>query len=273
VMTLAENAQDRVTFTTTQQGVVPAGPGKSIVLAVRAQSPGKSSNVPTDKLVAIEGPLGLQLSATNSVSTSGGTDRKTAAPSQKDFQKLETDLTAQLKASALEELAASLQPGDYPITSTLVVSGTLDQSFLPQLPESSPYPPAEVLELKLRLAFKALVVSGQDLQTLGTEVLNTNLGEGQTPVVDTLEFTHISQPALVENGEYRWRIHIQRVVEAVIDRNKAINLAMGHSPENASARLEEGLSLKQTPLITPIPAWWPILPTLPMRINIEILKN
>jgi hypothetical protein len=157
-----------------------------------------------------------------------------------------------------------------PITSTLAVSRTLEESFTPELTANAPYPPASELELTLRLEFKVLVVLGNDLQTMAGRVLDAGLDESLQPVEGTLELYHLSSPALLENGEYRWRLQVQRVVEARINPDEAVILALGHSPENAAARLEEGLSLAEPPIITPVPSWWPFLPALPVRIEVVV---
>lgn len=273
VMTEADDPAERVLFSTTQSGRVPAGAGSSIVLGVKALSPGKSGNLLPNQITAIEGPLGLELAVVNAVAASGGTDIQAAAPSARDTQILRDELAATLKSTALDELADSLGPGDYPITSTLAMSSTLEETFLPDLTEGAPYPPAEELALTLRLEFKVLVVSGTDLQALGSRVLDASLEDRSRAVAGTLEIDHLTQPALLPGGEYRWRIHVQRVVEALINPQTAQELAAGRSPEEAGAALQDSLALGEPPRITPIPAWWPILPALPMRIEIEVMAG
>lgn len=270
VMTIAENLDDRIRFSTTQSGRVPAGPGTSLVLAVKALSPGKNSNVGAGRLVAIEGPLGLELSASNAVATSGGTDQQAPAPTGRDIQRLEDDLEQNLSLAALEELTTQLQPGDFPITSTLAVSNTLQRVFTPQITAGQPYPPAHELSLTLRIEYKMLVVSALDLQELGARVLDTTLGDQRLALPGTLEITHLSPPQPAASGEYHWEIQVTRIVEARLDLEAAKNLVLGRTPERASQRLLQSLPLDRPPEISPVPSWWPFLPALPMRIDVAV---
>ena len=80
-----------VRFTTTQAGVVPGGPGKTAIFQVQALVGGATGNLPSDSLVAIEGDLGLSLSATNLYPIRGGTDVFAPAPNAQDRQRLATD--------------------------------------------------------------------------------------------------------------------------------------------------------------------------------------
>ena len=69
-----------IRFATIKDGTVPAGIGKSARVEVQAVAPGKSGNLVAQTLQAIEGPLGLQLSAINPLPTRGGSSLAAAGP-------------------------------------------------------------------------------------------------------------------------------------------------------------------------------------------------
>jgi hypothetical protein len=60
---------------------------------------------------------------------------------------------------------------------------------------------------------------------------------------------------------------------AALPQNQAIQLAMGLSPTQATRRLAEDLPLASAPQIALTPAWWPRLPILPFRIDVQIARQ
>jgi hypothetical protein len=267
----APQTGEGIGFITTIDGNVAAGAGISFTLPVRAMKPGIEGNLPADKLTAIEGPLGLNLAVTNPVATSGGTSRRVAAPGEKDYAHVVDLLTVSLKKTALEELHRTLDPQDMVITSTLRLvksENTFDPLIPAQLSDSPP--PSEELTLSSRQEYIAMYIAGNDLSELANKVLDANLSAGLTPKEATLQIQPISTPVVSNDGIVQYRMHASRMVQAKLNKSQAINIVLAQKPLEASRLLLAQMPLEMAPKIILMPAWWPELPVMPFRINVNI---
>ena len=135
-----------IRFATVNEGAVPAGIGRSATIEVQAVAPGKAGNLTARMLQAIEGPLGLQLSAVNPSPTRGGSSLPAAGPSARDKEKVYTSLLKSLEQSAWSELLSAWQAAplnaSFPISGTLTLADTLEMVYTPEEDQ-----PAEELEL------------------------------------------------------------------------------------------------------------------------------
>ena len=270
VTTLADYSGKTVRFATTRPGTIPAGPGSTLNLIVRALSPGTTSNLRPNTIQALEGPLGLSLSVTNTLPTSGGIDSQAPSPSSGDYDYLYDQLSEKLRQTALLELTARSPFGSFPITSTLTLSQTLEETYDPPLLEEGHLAPtAERLSLTLRLEFQALVISEDDLKIAAAGILNATLPEGFTPNPETLEIRHLSSPVSTNSGMYHWQISVQRQIKANMPGDLVAGLVRGRSPEQASDILTSSLRLASPAKIQMTPSWWPLLPVLPIRVGVE----
>lgn len=263
--TIRSGQSTPVRFVTTQPGNVPAGPGATLGLPVEAVTPGESGNLPAGRLTAIEGGLGLVLSANNLQPTTGGSDRRLPAPDQNDRDNLLENLTADLEMTALNELEQGLAPGDVLISASLRQVEVLDTVFQPQGEQ-----PADQIELSQRLAFEALVVSQADLQTMALSSLDATLPEGYRVVPETLEVAPLTEPVLTSNQTASFEIEAARQIEAVIPTTQVINLVMGLPPATAARQLARALPLETSPEVVIQPSWWPRLPLIPLRVQVQL---
>lgn len=257
-----------IRFETTQEGRVPGGVGRSVSIAVQAVAPGKESNLSARKLQAIQGPLGLQLSATNPSPTSGGTSLAAAGPSQQDKEKIHESLVESLKQTAIAELLSGWQAAplsaSFPITGTLTLTDTLEMAFTPEDNQ-----PARELELTLRLEFEILVVEGSDLERLVTPLLEAALAPGQQAVPGTLTLQAASPIELTNSGVAKWRMTAKRQVKTILSQAQIAGMASKLPADQAAEILMEQLGLKTAPQIQLWPEWWPYLPFLPVRIEVR----
>ncbi len=258
-------ALDAARFSTTRAGEVPAGPGETLSLPVKSIHPGSQGNQPANRLVGIEGPLGVQLTATNPDPTSGGQDRKAPAPSKTDRWRLSVRLTESLQETALNEARNQAQAGNIVFIDSLTMLRTLEETYQP-----ADFQPADFVSLNLRLEFDVLAASMADIEQLGQSVLDANLPEGFTPLEDTLTVTNLAEPSLGEDSIARWRLRFERQVQAELASVQAINLSLGLPPQEAKKRLAQALPLETQPRIALRPEWWPRLPVLPFRIAVSI---
>jgi hypothetical protein len=265
---IATAGQDSIRYEVTRAGTVPAGAGKSLYLPVRAQHPGVDGNQPANRLIALESELGTLLTATNPLPVSGGSQQSARAPSASDRQQLHSRLLANLQRSALDELQSGLSESDLMLPASLQVNQVLEETYDPAENQ-----PADRLSLSLRVEFQAQVVSGGDLQQLAVAILNASLPAGFSPASETLQIENQTIPQIGPDGFFQWQMHAKRQLFAALPQNQAIQLAMGLSPTQASQRLTEDMPLASPPQIALTPAWWPRLPILPFRIDVQIARQ
>jgi hypothetical protein len=251
-----------VRFAVTRAGRIPGGPGQSLTLPAEALEPGERGNLSANRLTAIEGPVGAQVSASNPQPMRGGLSQAIPAPSEEDRRALTTRLTAALEATALQELGRRLGDDDVLIPSSLERVQTVEESAQPRLGL-----PAERLTLSLRLEYRALAVSGSDLRTLAQTVFDANLPPEAVALNDSLRIENLGAPVSAWPG-YSWQVHAYRQIAAQLPEARVIQSVLGRSSRQAAQTLAAQLRMDEPARIALQPAWWPRLPVLPFRIQV-----
>lgn len=266
VTTLLIGDQEPVRFSTTTATQISSG--RTALVKIVCLEAGKRGNLPVGEIKAIEGALGLKLSATNPIPTSGGSEQPAAAPTAADAQELFESLVEALDKAALEELEkAARQQDGLAIEPSLSLASIVEENYTPRLVEGVFTQPAQQLTLLLRLEYQALLVTDQDLQEISARILDANLPQGFEPLPETLTFAHLSSPSIEEASTARWRMQARRHIRALVDTEQASNMARGLALPQAKQILEDGLNIRDVDLQV-APGWWPRLPWLPFRIQV-----
>ena len=259
---------DVIRFATTQQGKVVAGAGQLVDISVVATNPGKAGNLPAGAVQAVESPLGLQLTVYNPYATRNGVDLPAPGPTQKDFDLLYQRLESTLAKTAWQELqenpASHLAAGDYPITGTLQLANVVEKIYQPLLEQ-----PGDELTLILRLEFQALVVARQTLQAYATPLMDAILPDGYLPVPGSQTIEPVTQPRFADDVA-TWQIRVSRELQARINAEQVIASVVGTPSEQAPQKIAASLPVDGLPVVQLNPYWWPYLPFLPFRIQVEI---
>ena len=252
-------------FATTADGVLAGGVGQTIDVPVRALAAGSGGNLPADSLVAIEGSLGLSMSAANPEATAGGTDRSTAIATAADRSGLHDALLANLRKQALLQLPQSLEDGDVIFPQSLVVEQVISETYIPAEGQ-----PGEELTLTMQVQVQVQYARGADVQTLAAAVMNASLPEGYAPRPAPITTTVSAEPATGSDGLSTWQMTAERPVFARLDPVRAAQLVQGMRLSFAKQKLSRVLLLASPPVIGPIPNWWPWLPWLSFRIMVTV---
>ena len=250
-------------YATLRDSTAPVGAGQTVEVDIRCLTPGGDGNLPANRLAAIEGYLGTQLSVTNLGPIAGGSDRREPAPREIDRTRLAESLFTALEATALREIEKSLDPGDLAIPSTLELLETISESYQPEQEQ-----PADQLVLTWQLEFQARVIRREKLEDLVLSVFDANLPAGYNPLVESLQVEHLNEAVTDDSGQIYWKLHAVRRLQAQISDSQAIRLSLGLAPDLAASRLQASLPLEGPPKITIQPDWWPRLPVLPFRIDV-----
>lgn len=255
---------DSVRFMTTEEIEVPAGPGQTATAPIQAVKPGESGNISANRLVAIEGPLGLQLSASNALPTSGGKDRIAPAATEEDRETLYQQMLEDLEITAISELRDRMGSDDILFTSTLSLIEVLEETYEPDQGM-----PSDNLTLNLRVEFEAYTVSSEDIQTLLSNIMDANLSESTSPYKETLEYSYLEEPEIDDDGKARWRIHAIRSFKTHIPETLVFNIIKGKTPTQAQQLLIDLLPLNNPPELSISPDWWPRIPLLSFQVQVN----
>lgn len=256
-----------VRFKTTRESKVWAGPGQISLVPIKAVVWGTTGNQPPNTIKAIEGSLGLKLSVNNPSPTQKGADIAAPAPSQEDKARLFDQLQTELKESAANELMRTYhaQPNqaDFPILPTLRRIRIVEENYTPEAGE-----PGEELQLRLRLEFEVMAISGEDLRVYVEQFLDSSLPGNFHPQPQTLTIQHLGTPQLDELGNAHWSVEGSRKVTALLDSQEIIRRIVGRHVEGISDYLK-GLPVQAQFKVQLFPNWWPYFPFLSFRIRVQ----
>jgi hypothetical protein len=244
---------DRVVQPLAESGIVP----------IEAVLPGKNGNVPLNTIIAIEGPLGLDLTVTNPGRTSQGADQNLPAPRESDYQNLLDEMLTTLQLAALIELEGNLAENDIILETSPTSFEIIQEEYLPEEPQ-----PSDVLLLTLRVEFFSPIGSGDDMRALAESILLTNVDPEFVPDSKTLTIRSLNQPKMDKDGNYIWNIQVQWEANAIINEAEIVSRFLWQTPESALTRLLDTGTVSQDASITLTPQWWPRLPILPFRLHV-----
>ncbi|HSQ25737.1 MAG TPA: baseplate J/gp47 family protein [Anaerolineales bacterium] len=253
-------------FEVVEQGTIPAGSGEIVSIPVRSLLPGSAGNLPSGSIGSIEGNLMTFASVSNPNILVSGTDRRMPAPTESDRENLSEKLHQELQASAILQLHEQLSPGDYLIPHSLKLSQIIEEIYLPESNN-----PANQLSLSLRLEYHAQYISSDDLTLLFNSVFETNPSGNTQSIPGSLviETSPDSQNNLSE--QYSIRITGRRKIREIIRNAEVIANVIGLTPPRAQEQLSSRYDLEKAPQITILPAWWPRLPFIPLRITVKVI--
>jgi hypothetical protein len=252
-----------VRFFITEAGEVPAGVGESIDRPVRALEGGFAGNLPEDSLQSIEGPLGLSLSVTNQEPTAGGVDAEKTSATEEDREKLYRQVEESLSVQAMAEIETQVPSDGFLISDSLVVA---EESIVFDPPIGKP---GANLSLNLEQEYHVYYVKAEDLKKLGALVLDSSLPEGYSPVGSSVVVTPLGMPTVDEGGGITWEFIAERLLAEDIDDMSVITKVLGKTPNSAIKQLSD-IKMAGYPKITLSPAWWLFMPSIPMRITVEM---
>ena len=251
-----------IRFFTTSERTIPAG-SDGITIPIEAINPGSNGNVSAQKITSIEGPLGLNLSATNQRATTGGSDFSATTPSESDYQLIFDKLFDSLQKTAQTEFEFNTETGDIALSLTPTNRQALEEDYQPETGE-----PADFLELNLRAEYQFPYAAGTDLHQLGRIVLDRHINDDFTPRPETLQIVHLSEPRILVTGKSTWRMQASWEMGAKLNKTEATSMVLGKAPDDAVQILDEQTPIEPGTNIYLFPEWWPRLPVLPFRIKI-----
>jgi hypothetical protein len=254
---------ETVRFVTTEDGVVDAGVGKKLVLAIEAMDGGLGGNVDAETINAIEGRLGLSLAVTNPEAITGGRELPSVQASDADRARVKELVMKMMEDEAREKLKSEVGAGDMSFERTMKVSQILSEEY--DLP---PGAAGTKLTLSMRAEYSVQYADASDLSELATLAMNASLPSGFSPANSTLTTKPITIPQVANDGSVRWTMRVERRIVQQVDAGQVTSLIQGRGVRSAQSLLDKSLPLANAPVITLSPSWWQWIPIVPFRITV-----
>ncbi len=254
-------------YATLQNVLLKSGDEKSATIKVKALEAGSAQNAQPNEIKSLEGLLGLRVSVDNPQPIEGGSDMLAPAPSAQDRQLLFRELEAELIEKAKRKVSEEMIDGDLLLPDSAIESRVLRQQYTPDETIAT-----DLLSLDLELEVGFGIVARQTLMELGNQLLASSLPNGYIPLQDTFVAHCLDAFAQTENEDYRCTIEISRQIQLKVDPEQVRNLVVGKPIHSVSQQLNQTYPLSKPPTFEIFPQWFPVLPWLPMRIEIVIEK-
>ena len=256
VLTLQEPV---VRFRTLQAATLPSGAGETATVRVQAVLPGEAGNVEAGSILAVEGARGLSLKVNNLEPTTGGGDRDAPMPTELDLLRLRDRLLFTLEESARMDMERVLGESSILIADSLEVVEIILEQQEPAIGE-----PGDLLTLNVQVEFSAHYVERADLERAAQFALDAGLTKGYSADDASLELVSVRQMNARE-----WQVVAERKIRPNWQRETMIRSLLGAKPEDVGVILMDKYPLDSAPVVRLRPQWWPRLPYLPLRIQLE----
>ena len=263
--TVVQNTREPIIqFRTLRAVVLKSNPGSQVDVGVQAVQAGSQGNIRSEEIKAVVGTLGTKVSVINHSLMTGGRNIPSPTASKSDLDQLREEIIQELQASALQRFK------DEQITNTVLLPETLKMvKIQDEVVEPAFGLPAEQVEMSLRVEFQAWTFNQADLETIAHAALDATLDSDMNPVRGSFEIVDI-QPQSFENNQVRWQIRASQFIQNAWDSSQLIKETAGKTVSTAINNLAGFPGLISRPQITLNPTWWPVLPLLPARIEVEV---
>ena len=253
---------DPVRFITLESGEVEPG-ASSNKIPIEALQPGVDGNVLSNHILSIEGPLGLDMTVTNPIGTSKGSDQSSPAPDLSDYQEILDNILVELHKTATRELSTMLAPNDMVLGIDPVDYKILETVYSPESIQ-----PSDNLQLTLRVEFSAFMVPGNEIISLAQSITEANSMEGFYCDPTSISVHPITPPIREDNDVYNWDMQVDWNTGAVIEESNVISQILWKTPDEVVQMLSSDFPVDEEINITITPRWWTRLPILPFRVRL-----
>lgn len=262
---LTASNKETVRYLTNSDITIPADSEEGVEVNIHSMEPGANANQPAGIQWGISADIGADLRVENPEPITGGRDVYVTIPTEKDKKVLEERVEDELRAASYDRLVQKLNPGDVILTEKLIMEDIEKKTFHPQEGE-----PGEDLEMTIRIRFSGWVVKQEDLRALAHEIiLASQQSDEWEPELDSLTMEHHTPVPNTKEGEAEWKVAITWRQEPVTTPQEIVRLALGQTPSRARKRIASTYNLDNPAQISTRPSWWPRLPFIPFRIEVQ----
>lgn len=252
----------------TKEGVTVPAFGQ-VTAPVEALVEGPRGNIDAYQINFVEGVVGLAVRVTNPAPITGA-ESETVRTVSEDDRSRAWDLAAQQVMaqaySGLQDIAAQ-EPGRFLPRQSLMIQAAPKTAYTHLVGERT-----DVLGLSLRLLITGEAVSARDAQAVAYSQLVGQLPPGYTLTDARFGYGEAAEED-IGPGQFTFFVTAHGLATAKIDATEVQELSKGIPVEEAMAQLQETLPLSQPPEISVTPTWFPYVPFLPIRTQVEIIPG
>ncbi|MBN1248870.1 MAG: baseplate J/gp47 family protein [Anaerolineae bacterium] len=256
-----------VRFETTADVTVPAfGQAEA---PIEALTEGPSGNVDAYQINLVEGVAGFAVRVTNPAPISGAQSNTVRTVSEEDRSRAWDLAAEQVLAEAyngLQELAAA-EAGRFLPRQSLAIQAAPKAAYTHLVGEQS-----DTLGLSLRLLVTGEAVHARDVQAVAYQQLVTQLPDGYTLTDARFEYGEAAEED-IGPGAFTFYVKAHGFATAKIDTGVVQETVRGTPVEEAEAQLAASLPLSRPPEITVSPTWFPYLPFVPIKTQIDVIPG
>ncbi len=254
-----------VRFQTTEDVVVP--PMGQAAAPVEALEEGPKGNVGAYQINFVEGVVGFAVKVTNPQPITGAESQIVHIVSEEDRQRAWRLAAQKVLEEAYEALRSGdyLQPGELLPRQTLVIQAVPKAAYTHLVGEQ-----ADTLGLTLRLLVTAQAVKAADVQEVAYRYLLLNLPQGYVLTDARFEYGESAEEE-VGPGLFTFYVTAHGFATARIDEAALRADLQGMPRREVADYLEQSLPLAAPPQVEVKPKWFPFIPHLPLRLEIQVV--
>lgn len=256
-----------VRYQTTEAITVPAF-GQAAA-QVEALVEGPRGNIDAYQINFVEGVIGIAVRVTNPEPITGAQSDTVRIVADADRERAWDLAAQQVMAKAhngLQDLA-SAESGRFLPQQTLMIQAAPKTAYTHLTGEQT-----DILGLSLRLLITGESVSARDAQAVAYGHLAKELPEGYVLTDAQFGYGEAAEED-IGPGQFTFFITAYGYASARIDADAVRNLVVGMPIEEARAELQQALPLSNPPEISVSPAWFPNLPFLHIRTQVEVIPG
>lgn len=248
-------------FVTLERVLVPAGSDGQAEVEVEAAEPGPAGNVSPGRIDAIDGELGLVLEVNNPRRTRGGASTYQPAVTNRDVERLRSELMSQLLDQGTTSMRAELRAGQGLAASSLRIDRVVEESY-----DRQPGEIAASVALDMTLQASALAYDSGDLRTLAAARVPQHQPPGWALIPGSLA-VQINQTTGDQDEAVVLHLAATWTSFKSVPKEEVRELAAGANARTVSGNLEQAYDLEDLQ-VRASPDWLPRLPWVAARIYV-----
>lgn len=266
--TIRTSAAEPIRFVTLAEATLPGQIGEVVEIPIEAVEAGFQGNLPSHRIIEVEGPLAAQVAATNPDATRGGDTVEVPSISEADHTQLRAIVLQQLQQRAYAEMQADpfidLQETEFIPVESLSVVLVHSETYLGSVGQT-----VENTSLSMRVTVQGVAIDERFARQAIYEQVIDQIGDGYQINPDTLVFRQGEVTDVSEDRQVTFVMQGAGDVSAAVDLDEVRRLVRGKRVGQAAGILERSFALDHTPEIRVSPGFWPWMPLLVLRIDVQ----
>ncbi len=253
----------------TQQDVdLAEADGSTAEAPILAVEPGPNGNVGPGLINGVEGPLRVQIAVVNLHESGGGEVSFVPAVTLTDWENAREQLEAELLLKGHAEILANLRRDEFSPDATVRLLGVTDTTY-----DAFPGEAAEFLNLEMHATMAASVIRDEDAFEIGRYELQSRTGESLKLLTSSVYLERGDLITAANTGQVSFYLWIRGDAGPVVEVADVQEAVRWKSPVDAAAILKTEFPVVQPPILEIRPDWFPRLPWLAWRIDVDILSD